>query len=227
MVRKILSAIATTLISIQAFAAEVDVLFVIDDSGSMLNYQTALAAAVPQYAAAIAISGDDVNVAVVSTSTIDYAQPGGTCCGIFKGQTNSKLPTFASDMAVLFNVGTAGEGIEKPIDAAVMTFTKINHPENVGFLRRNSKLKIVFITDAYDQSVAHPSILLRDLDRLVGVGRYEISAAFIPAAVVTPTCSRDSTSGSNTYIEDLIAATGGQTIDLCSPHFAANVARIF
>lgn len=225
MIKTIITAILFT-VSTEAMAAEVDVLFVIDDSGSMESYQTILAAAAPTYAAQVLRNGDDVNVAVVTTSM--EATTLSTCCGLFKGQTNSKLPTFATDMATLFQVGVSGSGFEKPIDAANSAFEQmLTRPENGGFLRANSQVKVIFITDAFDQSAMTPADLLQTLNRIVGSGRYSISAAFIPAMVTAPACARDNIYDPNIRIEILIGATGGQSIDLCAPTFAATVADIF
>ncbi len=218
--------ILLALLGTQSIAATADILFVIDDSGSMSNYQVALAKQAPTYANEILARGDDVNVAVVTTTMESW--PGRTCCGLFHGKvTNSKSPSFAADMTSLFAVGVEGDGTEKPIDAAKAAFENmLTRPENSGFLRPGSTVKVIFVTDAFDQSTATPNELLRTLDSVVGPGRYVISGAVIPAAVTAPACKRDFEGGANDLIESLASTTSGTIVDLCNLDFAEAVGRL-
>lgn len=226
MITKIITAILFSL-STQAFAAQIDVLFVIDDSGSMYTYQAMLAAAAPTYAAEFARKGDDVNLAVISTS-MEGPFVGSVCCGVFKGRTNSKLPTFESDMANLFKIGTSGSGFEKPLEALNTALEKTATDfENAHFFRHGSEVRIVFITDAYDQSAIQPRDVLQTISRMVDLRRVTISGAIIPLAAAAPTCPRDDQGATgNDNLEVLIGATGGKIIDLCNPNFAVSLFEI-
>jgi hypothetical protein len=166
---------------------KVDVLFVIDDSPSMLEEQELLVDQVeamahemiaPTDAAAPAI--DDLRVGVVTANAIgggvlrsEGRRPecqrthGALECDREGGcpwlshtilhpddGTEAENPPLWEDLACIADVGTDGSAHEEPMAAAVAALTTQSEPgmPNEGFLREDSLLFIVFVTDEDDCS---------------------------------------------------------------------------
>lgn len=155
----------------------VDFLFVIDDSNSMFEHQQNLVANVPAFVAGIEATlehVDSIQVGVVATDPYSYnpgacillgalvtsTEGGGAdssdmVCGPYAEGFN--YMTQADDLGEAFGcaaqVGTIGNGFERPMEAMVETLGKsLDVPGgcNEGFLRDDALLVIVIITDEYD-----------------------------------------------------------------------------
>jgi hypothetical protein len=155
----------------------VDFLFVIDDSSSMFEHQQNLIANVPAFVAGIEATLEDVDsyqVGVVATdpysgnpgacillgalvtSTEDQGpQSSNAICGPYSEGFN--YMTEADDLSDAFGcaaqVGTMGNGFERPMEAMVTTVGKSLDGVggcNEGFLREDALLVIVVITDEFD-----------------------------------------------------------------------------
>lgn len=195
----------------EVIAPKVDVLFVIDNSGSMLEEQEALVAAFRSMAAGLA-TGDldedgrpdfpaatDLHVAVVTTDLGAFdatdegdglrpvpCRPGAplrgqdgvlqhVCEGSARYLAHSaggSIDAFSEGFACLARVGTDGCGFEQPLEAALKALTPADSDlrfagdsrghgsrENAGFLRDDSVLAIVVLTDEDDGSVANSSFV--------------------------------------------------------------------
>jgi len=148
----------------------VDFLFVIDNSGSMSTHQANLIANFPTFIDGIQDTLEDVDtyqVGVVTTDTyfsnvpgcqtlsslVVQSQSGG--CGPYADGDN--FMTESDDLATTFscaaNVGTNGSGIELTMQAAVEAVQRVDGGPgecNEGYLRDDSLLVVVIITDEYD-----------------------------------------------------------------------------
>jgi hypothetical protein len=155
----------------------VDFLFVIDDSSSMSEHQQNLVANVPAFVAGIEATldaVDSIQVGVVATDP--YPGNPGQCillgalvtstedagpdasdmiCGPYADGFN--YMTEADDLDASFacaaQLGTLGNGFERPMEAMVTTLGKsLDVPGgcNEGYLRDDALLVIVVITDEYD-----------------------------------------------------------------------------
>lgn len=138
----------------------VDILFVIDNSGSMKEEQEKLKA---NFSAFInALVNEDVGnyqIGIITTDMDDVTQSG-------KLQSNNGAPRIISranssstDVTKFFNqnssVGITGTSYEKPLDAmrAALSPTLLNDENaNKGFLREGALLAIIFVTDENDCS---------------------------------------------------------------------------
>jgi len=135
-----------------------DVLFIIDNSCSMIEEQTTLAAAMPQVFPLLDATGVDYHVGVVSTDMDDTAQQAGKL-RVFDGEsyidTNTANPSIVfSAMAVM---GTNGSFEEKGRAAAYsMVELKRDIPRNAGFYRDEATLSLIFVSDEEDQSGPDP-----------------------------------------------------------------------
>ncbi|HTJ42422.1 MAG TPA: hypothetical protein VL463_10030 [Kofleriaceae bacterium] len=155
---------------------DLDVLFVVDDSGSMADDQRALVeAARTQLFAQLAAQPDgmpNLHLAVVSSSVAvphipncDAAPDGlfASCpqiAGTYLidvddgagGRTRNYTGTLDDAFACAAMLGDQGCGLERPFDALHRALDG-SHAENAGFLRDDAVLLIVFLTDEDDGSV--------------------------------------------------------------------------
>jgi hypothetical protein len=158
---------------------KIDVLFVIDNSGSMAQEQTNLIANFPTFISVLDMSGLDYRVGVTTTGrdyTYNMTLPGiGTLPQSQTGGDNGKLlhpaacnmthpwidkldPNASTTFQCVANVGTGGPGDEMPLGAVRDAFEeRIADGSNAGFHRPDALLALVILTDendcSYEQSV--------------------------------------------------------------------------
>lgn len=160
---------------------KMDVLFVIDNSGSMGQEQTNLIANFPGFITVLNNSGLDYRVAVTTTGrdydykmstplgTIDDSVDGGDNGAMLKpaacNMTKRWIDKTDQDPAMTFscvaNVGTSGPGDEMPLGAMRDAFEdRMADGTNAGFRRTDALLGVVFLTDeedcSYEQQVTLP-----------------------------------------------------------------------
>lgn len=194
----------------------VDLLFVVDDSGSMAEEQGALIAQIPRLVQILA-SGDSgldgtidfhparsIHVGIVSSDMGVQAATGITTCAagsgddgllhtaparcpatqrgpLFDFERGADAAAFASDVECAANLGTAGCGLEQPLESMLKalspsapqvwtipgyeppTFlTGLGHggdaDANAGLVRDDSVLAIILISDENDTSQRDPSL---------------------------------------------------------------------
>ena len=159
---------------------KIDLLFVIDNSGSMAQEQANLAANFPGFIDVIEASGLDYRVAITTTG-VDYTynqstfpggptlpisidggdngamlQPGG--CNLPRRWIERGDPAPATMFACAANVGTSGPSDEMPLAAMRAAFDdRVADGTNAGFRRPDALLAVVMLTDendcSYEQSV--------------------------------------------------------------------------
>ncbi len=159
---------------VQTPTDQVDILFVIDDSDSMLQEQVALAEGFDSFADALDSADIDFHLGVISTS-----QPtGDPQSGVLEG--SPRYLTKDDDYVKLFAeraaIGVGGRQKEKGLQAAVHALAPhMQIQENLGFLRDQANLLIVFVSDEDDCSDygllddAPPEACYRDKHLLVPV----------------------------------------------------------
>ena len=160
--------------------AGLDVLFVVDNSGSMAEEQLTLRASFSQFVNSLETaygSRPDLHVGVISTDMgagpfqgtgcsmfgdngnlranpvcgvadpyiIDIAEPGG-------GRTQNFSGTLTDAMSCIGDLGISGCGFEQPL-AAVRRALDGTNPNNAGFLRQDTMLAVVIMSDEDDCSV--------------------------------------------------------------------------
>jgi hypothetical protein len=160
---------------------KMDIVFVVDDSGSMAEEQSNLATNFPMFASILSqyttSAGEhlDFRVGITTTGrpehysidllgqTIDQDETGPN--GKFETGCNGTNPWVASAdangstvMSCRANVGTSGASIEMPMLMAKRALSdRIMDGANGAFLRADALLATVMITDEDDQSYAGPS----------------------------------------------------------------------
>jgi hypothetical protein len=159
---------------------KIDILFVVDNSGSMSQEQANLGTNFPQFLQVIDATGLDYRVAI-TTSGMDYtfqqttipgfpaipiSQDGGdngtmlqpSSCGMTRRWIEKNDANAAAAFACAANVGTSGPGDEMPLAAMRAAFEeRIADGTNGGFRRQDALLAIIILTDendcSYEQSV--------------------------------------------------------------------------
>jgi hypothetical protein len=173
---------------------KVDLLFVIDNSGSMKQEQDNLVASFPGFVQEIQqelADAESLHIGVVTTD--DYEFNEAPCAGVLGGlvtQTGGldssaaacgpyasglRYMTEQDDLAQRFacaaHVGTDGSGDEMPLDAALHALGPgLAAPGacNEGFVRADALLVLVLITDEEDQSIGDPPQWFNSLVALKG-----------------------------------------------------------
>lgn len=157
----------------------IDVLFVIDNSGSMGQEQTNLIANFPGFITVLEQSGLDYRVAVTTTGRdynytmtfpvgggIPMSQDGGDNGTMLKSPTMTRrwIEKADADVSGTFsavaNVGVDGPSDEMPLSAMRDAFEeRMTDGTNAGFHRPEALLAIVFLTDEEDCSYEVPVTL--------------------------------------------------------------------
>ncbi|WP_413287442.1 vWA domain-containing protein [Bdellovibrio sp. HCB337] len=207
-------------ISEPVFSA-LDVLFVIDNSGSMATYQQALATASRQIDKDLSQVKRDFHIGIISTDVEgqDRRTPPGKLTGTPNIITSKSTPGTLANNLVL---GTHGSASELPFQSAVLALSEpMRSGANAGFLRPGAPLALVFLTDADDQS----AISTDDFKNFLGTVTGDINkvTAFSWVIPTGPTpCNREQPELTPVKIEDLTKKLNGEVFDICG----INTARV-
>lgn len=140
----------------QADNDRVDILFVVDDSQTMLEEQTTLAAGFQAFASRLDDSGTRFHLGVIST-TFEYTNPDRGKLLTTPDDDRLFLTWEDTDYATAFplraQVGTSGSDFEKGLDAAAYALSPVVALDvNTGFSRPEARLLLVFVSDEEDCS---------------------------------------------------------------------------
>jgi hypothetical protein len=157
---------------------KMDIVFVVDNSGSMQEEQTNLAANFPMFAQLleqyqVTANGEPLDFRVALTTTgrdimyqIDLGGGFGTfpqnemgqngvfydTCGVNKRWLDRSDPTMAQALACRANVGTMGPSMEMPLLMSKWALKERAADTNAGFVRPDALLAVVMLTDEDDSS---------------------------------------------------------------------------
>jgi hypothetical protein len=220
----------------------VDVLWVVDNSGTMAESQAALGAAFPSLLAELSAFSIDWQLGIVSTDMSDPDHRGRLVAMAEDGSDGSDgsvfmhsgFPDAASRFALRVRLGDEGSPVERGLEAswAALSSPLATH-NNEGFLRSDARLALIYASD--DQDCSHEGGLVAesseacaaDPDALVGVSEYlvryeglkdEPLDVSVHALVETGTTSEfEGCGGSNPGTRIMAAArgTGGLVAPLC------------
>lgn len=148
---------------------KVDILWVIDNSGSMLTKQQKVANGFNSFASVFVNKGFDFNMAIVTSDTRPSGSGGQE--GSFQGVPTvitSTTPGFAATFQANVQVGQAGDPQAKELDAIELALSNSYlSGVNSGFLRSDAHLAIIVLSDADDNdSAATPATVLSFLQNL-------------------------------------------------------------
>lgn len=221
----------------QVFDPKVDILFVVDNSGSMSTHQRNLAANVAKFTSTFTKSSVlDYNIGVLTTDM--EGQSWGArkaCCGQLVGNVrvvNKNTPGADQILASNFVVGIDGSAEEKSFDPVMAALTPPNLTGwNNGFYRQDAALAVIFLTDAEDQSEnTNPQGLYNFLLNLKGGNASKV----LGYGVIVPTndttdCDRDEYRTTPFRIETflgLVTNHKANIMNLCDPDYGTRLASL-
>jgi hypothetical protein len=200
----------------------VDILFVVDNSGSMSTYQQNVADNMDQFVNEFSqLKLIDYHIGVITTDSADngqlegiptYVEPS-TVDGLNKIKKNLKVGTNGSPEEELF--GPTSKALSKRLLAGY----------NSGFYRQDAYLVIIFVSDAEDQSNISARDLMDELVLLKGTKDKILSyGAIIPTGTATSKCSQDE--GNPIEVEKFLAMNvnaGKNIVGLCDRDFGTRL----
>lgn len=134
----------------QAPSNEVDILWVLDNSVSMVQEQTAVAGGAAAFISNLETTGMDFHIGVI-TSDLDPTNM--NAAALVGPYVTNTTPNYQAEFAAQVQVGTGGDDQEKGIEAAYKALIPPRSTTtNVGFLRSEASLAIVVVSDENDCS---------------------------------------------------------------------------
>jgi hypothetical protein len=191
-----------------------DLLFVIDDSGSMYSHQQAIKAAGTEVISALKKNFNNSRIAVITTTNAK-----------FFGARKTVISTADADAQVQFEnnvlVGEVGEPEEKVFDNLYQSLsTPLIDNENSGFLRPQSHLGVIIVTDADDQSKMTTSLKTANfLNSLKGPGNVT-TVGFLAS---DKACQSNGEGMEPVKIRELLQMTNGKEFNLCKDSIAKSL----
>lgn len=172
----------------QVAADKLDLLVVMDNSGSMGPVQAKFVAQAERLAQNL--SWYDAQVAVITTDN-DRGLGG----RIRSGVLSNRAANFSRLLREALNVGLDGPGREELFAPAIQALTPpLSIGPNAGFLRDGSTRLILFVTDSEDQGTASLQLVTAQFDELRrnSANKLYFSAFYIPSTGLSSECRRDS-----------------------------------
>lgn len=203
-----------------------DVLFVVDNSGSMSEEQSSLGANLGSFLAFAQQEGIDFQLAVATTDVQNRAQSGRFVGNprIITTQTPNANNAFRANV----NVGTNGSGTERGLEAAYLALTDpLINTENAGFLRQDAALAVIVVSDEEDYSTRAVSFyenFLRNIKGFNNAGMFSFSAI---VGTQQPRCTGPG--GRADYAARYIQVaqnTGGVVESICNANWGQTLANI-
>ena len=201
-------------------AATLDVLFVVDDSATMLEFQERMADGLETMLGWITGEAADTHVGMVTTDMDDPDRTGRLQSWqgkrwLSQEHTPDQVAQWAEQVLI---AGETGSGTERGIDAAVTALTTLGQGPNSGFHRQDAHLTVVLLTNEVDQSDL-------GIDEALDAFR-SVAPTFAVHAVVPvgdPAC-QDGTLA--TELVDLAALSGGTYLSVCTPDYSPFLSAI-
>lgn len=208
-------------VRLEYFGQATDILFVIDDSGSMSLIQDKLRSNFDFFLDQLN-SLAHYHIGVVTTSC-DTPEKCGT---LVNGYVTPETPDRVEVISKNLSVGVDGSGRETPLDSLHAATSKAKSDGlNKGFLRDHAAFLTVIVTDAEDQSTIGGDELARNLLALKAE-----SSIFVHGIMVTASnniCVRDDYTAKAIKLEAFVVDwMKGSTSSICSSDFGQELADI-
>lgn len=210
---------------VQASAPTVDVLFVVDGTGSMAEEQSSLGAAAEAFVTELSAQELDWQLGATSTDPEDL--------GVLRGSPWIITPEVTEPAVALATALTVGTGHVPPsagLDTATLAL-RDSTGQNLGFRRPGAALHVVFVSDGEDQS--GEVLGASPVDTFVDVLAAQAANSGQPArasAVVGDApdgCSGTTgDAGAGVRYLEVAARTGGAAVSVCDADFAAVAATL-
>ncbi|WP_263452041.1 choice-of-anchor D domain-containing protein [Hyalangium gracile] len=235
---------------LQESGAKVDVLFVIDNSGSMMEEQQSLGANFAAFMSSALESDVDYHIGVTTTGLDPSSGGWSQCPGGAEGGENGRLfpvngsaprvitPLTANAASVFAHNTQVGvcHWNEQGLDGAYRALSEplmhsVDDPRtpqasdgNGGFLRSDARLALIFVSDEEDFSSQPVSFYETYFKSLKDNDSSKLSVSAIVGPRDLSSCATASSSGSR-YIQ-LAEATGGVVESICTPNWASSLKKL-
>ena len=167
---------------------KIDILFVVDDSGSMGRHQTTLASNFNKFITWAAQLQVDYHIGIVTTDPYKST-------GCLRGNPKfiqRTTPGLATAFKRNVNVGTRGSASEKAFNASHKALTPPNITGcNNGFYRKDASISVIYVSDEREQSTQPVNFYVNFLRNLKGIrnpDKLRVSAIG-PTKLTNGTCS--------------------------------------
>jgi hypothetical protein len=183
-----------------------DILFIIDNSGSMCGNQTQLANNFGTFISILSASGYDYQIAFITTDDYGFAGP------IITPLTPDPVTEAANQIT---GIGCHGSPHEKGMDMSWnATMTTGDAAPGSAFLRDDAKLVMIYLSDEDDFSTVSPSTMAARLISLKTHPDYAVAHAV--AGDVPGGCSTNGGAVAGQDYYDLVNMTGGTFLSICA-----------
>lgn len=225
---------------VQQDVSKVDVLFVVDNTASMVEEHPRLVSAIPAFVDTARSKAVDVNIAVTTTgiSAVSGACPGGALggeAGRFFPADNSRpriltlaTPNVTKLLQQNVQVGQCAQ-VEQGLEAMrrALTSPLVNNADdprtplpndgNLGFLRDSAALVVVFVGDEDDHSPDAVATYVQWAQQRKGENQPQRATFFAiaPTATTCPTAG-----GTGTRYADAAMQTGGAVLNVCAGDYS-------
>ncbi len=230
----------------QQAASKIDVLWVVDNSGSMAARQENLARNFGSFITEFTKNSIDYRIAITTT---DIFKEAGRLVGTPKILTPT-TPNVATVFANSIKVGIAGSPYEVGLDAAKLSLdlqmqanaaaimtcksacpmmnraqcqAKCDTDTVFQFLRRDAYLYLIFVTDEEDRSSQDVRFFYRYFETVKGVGN---DGMVTTAAIMGDVPSNSCGATPGTRYKTLSDLTGGEVGSICDANFATTLGKL-
>ncbi len=211
--------------------AAVDILFVVDNSGSMSGHQIDLATNINGFVANFnKIGSIDYHIGIITTDN-DQGSP--QCCGRLVGSPSVITPKTPNGLVTLSKnllVGINGSFEEKMFDPVVAALSPpFVDGVNSGFLRKEAYLAIIFLSDAEDQSIIAVGDFYNFLMQLKGQkSSVLLYGVLVPTGADDNVCLRDDnlTPVRVESLLNMVVNAGNNELSLCDSDFGSKLASM-
>lgn len=221
----------------------VDVLFVVDNSGSMLEEQEKLGQRLSSFIASLSAVDWQIGITTTDTSAGTYGIKGslvtlfGSSERILKPTSPNYANTFMHSVVRRESIDCQNSGVcptnnEEPLRAIQLAIDKRNS-NNAGFFRDNADLAVVILSDEDEMSsgppeATKPSEVLAHFNSVWGSSK-KISVYGIIVEPGDSACYNEQYLTAGTYgyhAAELAALTGGVTGSICDTDYSDNLSKI-
>lgn len=200
----------------QTPSALVDILWVVDNSGTMVEERAMLGEKFDQFMGRLVASGTDYHIGIISTDTEDLNHSG-------KLQGDPRVITPATPdpkaaFAANVQLPQTASRIEKGLEAARLALSdELLAGHNAGFLRAEASLFVIVVSDEDDQSRGPIGYYSRWLEHIKGTGNENLVSL---SSIVGPMPSGcGDTSGAGERYIQVQELTGGLFHSICSEDY--------
>jgi len=180
-----------------------DIVFVVDNSGSMTEEQAALASNMGAFVDGLEAGGVDYRIGVVTTDASEFVGD------VFTNTTPDGATVLSDQVAAL---GVAGNGTERGLQMLYACVDGSDCSEASGFLRPDALFNGIVVTDEPDQSAQAPKSYVNALWKLKSdptLVRIDAIAGEVPV----PTCGTCASAGFG--YDEAASLTDGHFLNVC------------